>query len=134
MDRSAGEPVSNDALEREAVQQPIVDLGFPPSTPRCLRGHTPSMITTSDDTPRPRKDSIRGPRGTNDTEPRAFARRGPLGALCVSPWVVEEEHEKVQRAAAHADAMRKVRTSLSQLRRRIQPGCGVCSEQQRATA
>lgn len=68
---------------------------------------------------RPRR-SVRGPRGVRDVPIGQFLRPGVLGGLSVSPWVVQEEAERIRRKASHRLALSNVCTvDTSRFRPRV---------------
>lgn len=44
-----------------------------------------------------------------DIKDGAFSKPGILGGLSVSPWIVQEEAERVRRVEAHRQALSKAR-------------------------
>ncbi|CAN0236825.1 unnamed protein product [Ascophyllum nodosum] len=107
IDRRAKRFLSPKTLDRKDADlaSPHI-LEYPPAWPLCLRGHTPTTTSPSRVRVDPKR-SVRGPRGATDVPNGAFAKPGVLGGLCVSPWVVEEEKERVQRALSHRNTMSK---------------------------
>lgn len=86
---------------------PPQSVDYPPEQPACLRGHTPTTIAPSKVRVKPQR-SVRGPRGIANIPNGMFNKPGVLGGLDVSPWVVEEEMERAQRAVSHSAAVSKV--------------------------
>ncbi|CAM9323994.1 unnamed protein product, partial [Discosporangium mesarthrocarpum] len=107
IDRRARCLVSPTALKESLKNlKPNPDHDYPPGRPLCLRGHTPAMVGGSKTRIRPPR-SVRGPRGSNDVKPGAFPRPGILKGCCISPWVIEEEAERAERAVSHKKALSK---------------------------
>lgn len=109
VDRRAHRLVSAGTLARTHKKNlPPRGVDHPPGGALCLRGHTPTILSPSRIRVKPQR-SVRGPRGSKDIKDGAFSKPGILGGLSVSPWVVQEEAERAQRAKSHRQALSKVR-------------------------
>lgn len=108
IDRRAKKLVTAKALARAHRKNvPPQSIDYPPEKPACLRGHTPTTVGPSKVRAKPQR-SVRGPRGVPNIKDGMFKKPGVLGGLDVSPWVVEEEMERAQRAVSHTAAISKV--------------------------
>ncbi|CAM9504304.1 unnamed protein product [Pylaiella littoralis] len=107
IDRRAKKLVTAKALARAHRKNvPPRSVDYPPEKPACLRGHTPTTTGPSKVRVKPQR-SVRGPRGVANIQDGMFKKPGVLGGLDVSPWVVEEEIERAQRAVSHTAAIAK---------------------------